>query len=502
MKTKKIQLRDLKVGDKIKTLDPKTYENTFKTVTSIWDTEVPKEDQVTLTFMGGTQLHCSINHPIMTLTEDGVKQTLPNELNESDWVISENAFTKLDARTGDDQPTGYIDITVEGTHTFFAASSPDEEMVLTHNSQGGIRNACIRKDTPVRITREIIRGFIVKSQVITVPVSEVEIGDFIESFDTETGENKWCEVLNTFTHPTKAADLIKVIYLGRELIISENHPIWNPAKGQWINGRDLTTEDVLLAVDGKTHVTIDSITRNLGVDEELIDLHVEGTNTYYAGGVLQHNSATITFPIWHYQFDDMIVLKNNQGTEETRVRHLDYSIAMSAFFWRRFKKQENITFFDPNEVPDMYEAFYRDTEEFERLYLMYEKKSGLRTKTLPAAKVIQNMLIRERSQVGRIYITNVDNVIRHTPFDTKKNPIYMSNLCQEIFIPSQPFESVDDAGELVFSYHGEDLHVPNTAKAQLADGTVKDVRYVDEEDDVLAFRLPSGITITLEGDVE
>jgi ribonucleoside-diphosphate reductase alpha chain len=79
-------------------------------------------------------------------------------------------------------------------------------------------------------------------------------------------------------------------------------------------------------------------------------------------GGIRNASATVFYPIWHYQFDDLIVLKNNQGTEETRVRHMDYGVVLSALFWRRFKNKENITFFDPNEVPDLYEAFYKNTE--------------------------------------------------------------------------------------------------------------------------------------------
>ena len=89
-------------------------------------------------------------------------------------------------------------------------------------------------------------------------------------------------------------------------------------------------------------------------------------------GGIRNASATVFYPIWHHQFDDLIVLKNNQGTEETRVRHMDYGVVLNAFFWRRFKNNEYITFFDPNEVPDLYEAFYSDTAKFEELYIKYE----------------------------------------------------------------------------------------------------------------------------------
>ncbi|WP_407305400.1 ribonucleoside-diphosphate reductase subunit alpha [Acinetobacter sp.] len=166
-----------------------------------------------------------------------------------------------------------------------------------------------------------------------------------------------------------------------------------------------------------------------------------------AGGI-RNAAATITYPIWHYQFEDLIVLKNNQGTEENRVRHLDYSVGLSAFFWRRFKTQGNITFFDPNQVPDMFEAFYRDSEEFERLYEKYESAAvamGLRVKTLPAETVFKDMLLKERGDTGRIYILNVDNVNNQGPFDSLIHPVYQSNLCQEIMQHTRPFQTVDDA---------------------------------------------------------
>jgi ribonucleoside-diphosphate reductase alpha chain len=161
-------------------------------------------------------------------------------------------------------------------------------------------------------------------------------------------------------------------------------------------------------------------------------------------GGIRNASATITYPIWHYQFDDLIVLKNNQGTEETRVRHMDYNVVLSAFFWRRFKNKENITFFDPNEVPDLYEAFYSDTVKFEELYVKYEKRKDLRKKTMNAEDVFKGGILKERTDTGRIYLTFIDNVQNQGPFDTKYHTIYQSNLCQEILLPTKPFKRLDD----------------------------------------------------------
>ena len=161
-------------------------------------------------------------------------------------------------------------------------------------------------------------------------------------------------------------------------------------------------------------------------------------------GGIRNASATVFYPIWHHQFDDLIVLKNNQGTEETRVRHMDYGVVLSAFFWRRFKNKENITFFDPNEVPDLYEAFYTDTAKFEMLYLQYEKAKGLRKKTMSAEEVFKSGILKERTDTGRIYLVFIDNVMNQGPFDPEYHTIYQSNLCCEILLPTKPFKRLDD----------------------------------------------------------
>ncbi len=161
-------------------------------------------------------------------------------------------------------------------------------------------------------------------------------------------------------------------------------------------------------------------------------------------GGIRNASATVFYPIWHHQFDDLIVLKNNQGTEETRVRHMDYGVVLSAFFWRRFKNKENITFFDPNEVPDLYEAFYKDTVLFEELYIKYEKRKDLRKKIMNAEEVFKSGILKERTDTGRIYLVFIDNVMNQGPFDPEYHTIYQSNLCCEILLPTKPFKRLDD----------------------------------------------------------
>ena len=161
-------------------------------------------------------------------------------------------------------------------------------------------------------------------------------------------------------------------------------------------------------------------------------------------GGIRNASATVFYPIWHHQFDDLIVLKNNQGTDETRVRHMDYGVVLSAFFWRRFKNRENITFFDPNEVPDLYEAFYRNTPLFEELYVKYEQRKDLRKKVMSAEEVFRGGILKERTDTGRIYLVFIDNVMNQGPFDPEYHTIYQSNLCCEILLPTKPFKRLDD----------------------------------------------------------
>jgi ribonucleoside-diphosphate reductase alpha chain len=124
---------------------------------------------------------------------------------------------------------------------------------------------------------------------------------------------------------------------------------------------------------------------------------------------------------------------------------MDYGVVLSAFFWRRFKNKENITFFDPNEVPDLYEAFYKDTDLFSELYVKYEKRKDLRKKVMSAEEVFKGGILKERTDTGRIYLVFIDNVQNQGPFDPEYHTIYQSNLCCEILLPTKPFKRLDDS---------------------------------------------------------
>jgi ribonucleoside-diphosphate reductase alpha chain len=160
------------------------------------------------------------------------------------------------------------------------------------------------------------------------------------------------------------------------------------------------------------------------------------------GGV-RGGAATVHFPLWHLEFEDLIVLKNNKGTEETRVRELDYCFQFNKLMYERLLSGGNITFFSPDEVPGLYEAFSEDQELFKELYEKYEKKRNIRKKTLPALEVFSRF-ITERKETGRIYLQNIDHANTHGSFMEKEAPIRQSNLCQEIDLPSKGLRSFDD----------------------------------------------------------
>jgi len=153
---------------------------------------------------------------------------------------------------------------------------------------------------------------------------------------------------------------------------------------------------------------------------------------------IRGGSATVHFPIWHQEIEDIIVLKNNKGTEDNRVRKLDYSIQISKLFYERFIQDGEITLFSPHDVPGLYDAFGSD--RFDDLYCQYEKDPSVKKKTVKAQELILNLL-KERAETGRVYIMNIDHCNSHSSF---KDKVEMSNLCQEITLPTYPIQHIDD----------------------------------------------------------
>ena len=157
---------------------------------------------------------------------------------------------------------------------------------------------------------------------------------------------------------------------------------------------------------------------------------------------IRGGSATVHFPIWHQEIEDILVLKNNKGTEDNRVRKLDYSIQISKLFYERFIKDEEISLFSPHDVPGLYDAF--GTDSFDELYVGYEQDQSIPRKTVGGQTLILDLL-KERAETGRIYIMNIDHCNSHSSFKDKVN---MSNLCQEITLPTDPLQHIDGQGEI------------------------------------------------------
>lgn len=160
-------------------------------------------------------------------------------------------------------------------------------------------------------------------------------------------------------------------------------------------------------------------------------------------GGIRGGAATLFYPIWHLEIESLLVLKNNRGTECNRVRHMDYGVQINKILYKRLIKNKNITLFSPSDVPGLYDAFFSDQKEFERLYLIYEKNKNIRKKNIKAIEIF-SLMMQERSSTGRIYIQNVDHCNNHSPFDSNIAPIRQSNLCLEITLPTKPLQDIND----------------------------------------------------------
>lgn len=160
------------------------------------------------------------------------------------------------------------------------------------------------------------------------------------------------------------------------------------------------------------------------------------------GGV-RGGAATLFYPLWHLEVQSLLVLKNNRGVEENRVRHMDYGVQFNKLMYQRLIKGENITLFSPSDVPGLYDAFFANQDKFEALYLQYEQDESIRKESIKASELF-SLFAQERASTGRIYLQNVDHCNTHSPFDPDVAPIKQSNLCLEIALPTKPLQSFDD----------------------------------------------------------
>jgi ribonucleoside-diphosphate reductase alpha chain len=165
------------------------------------------------------------------------------------------------------------------------------------------------------------------------------------------------------------------------------------------------------------------------------------------GGV-RGGAATLFYPLWHLEVESLLVLKNNRGVEENRVRHLDYGVQFNKLMYTRLIKNQDITLFSPSDVPGLYDAFFADQDKFDELYVKYENDPSIRKKSIKAMELF-SLFMQERASTGRIYLQNVDHCNTHSPFDPKVAPVRQSNLCLEIALPTKPLEHVmDPEGEI------------------------------------------------------
>ncbi|AKG17971.1 ribonucleotide-diphosphate reductase subunit alpha [Moraxella bovoculi 237] len=160
------------------------------------------------------------------------------------------------------------------------------------------------------------------------------------------------------------------------------------------------------------------------------------------GGV-RGGAATLFYPMWHLEVESLLVLKNNRGVEDNRVRHMDYGVQINKTLYARLIQNKEITLFSPSDVPGLYEAFFADQAEFERLYTQYENDESIRKRKIPARELF-SLMLQERASTGRIYVQNVDHCNTHSPFNPAVAPIRQSNLCMEIALPTKPLDNIND----------------------------------------------------------
>lgn len=356
-------------------------------------------------------------------------------------------------------------------------------------SQGAVRGACLKKDAAIDVlTGATIYGVNYSlSEQVTIdgsPVSvrslfenyslgfesattearaiqDIQIDDLVRSYDIY----KHKEVFKRVTHlhtPIVEHDRQHRIetVCGINITTSNIHPfpvLRNKGIIEYVKTEDVLVGDILLHKTKSGALLKTTVSKHahgdLLEDEQFFDITVDGTNNYFANDtlnaqgefILVHNSATLNYPIWHLEFAKLIELKNEKGTEETRLRTCDYCVHLNGLMYRRWATRGNITFFSPEEVPDLYAAFYSaDLDKFEALYVQYEADDSKSKVTVPAAEVFQKILT-ERFETGRIYILHADLVNKQSSF---YEPITMTNLCTEITLPTVPLSGNPEEGRI------------------------------------------------------
>ena len=229
--------------------------------------------------------------------------------------------------------------------------------------------------------------------------------------------------------------------------------------GDSLDSINATTSSIVKYVSAKAGIGIGAGSiRALGSPIRKGDAYHTGVVPFYkmfqsatrscSQGGVRNGAATLYYPIWHLEVEDLLVLKNNKGTEENRVRHMDYGVQFSKLFYERLISNGNITLFSPHDVPGLYDAFFSDQDKFRELYEIAERKTSIRKKVVSATDLFSSFM-EERKNTGRIYLQNVDNANDHSSFKPDVAPIKQSNLCAEIDLPTKPLNDFnDEEGEI------------------------------------------------------
>ena len=265
-------------------------------------------------------------------------------------------------------------------------------------------------------------------------IQDVKVGDVVKSFDIESNKIRHNRVGNTILPIVEKYRQVRVeCEDGTEVTTSTTHPMCyfdkESKKWSYKNTGEVKIGDILK--NQESEIIVSDVIIGLDEDEQFYDITVERDNNFFAGKesskmVVVHNSATLYFPWWHKEIEDVLVLKNNKGTDDNRVRHMDYGIQFEKLFYSRFVSNGDISLFSPSDVPGLYDVF--GLPEFEEMYLKYESDKKVPRKTIKA-RDLMNAFAQERIGTGRMYIMNIDNANNNSPFTQR---LKMSNLCLDI----------------------------------------------------------------------
>jgi ribonucleoside-diphosphate reductase alpha subunit len=294
---------------------------------------------------------------------------------------------------------------------------------------------------------------------VEIPDGKIQLKDLkpgmrVKSFDG--GKFVFQKVLDIWPTIVEAEDrLILRFTNGTSLRCSVRHPIMVMHNDQLIQvlPRELNQFHEIVTENGSCYLdSIEPDTENVNY----LDLEVENTNTFFASAeknnplILTHNcsqggvrggAATVFFQFWHFEFEDMVVLKNNKGTDKNRARHLDYCVQFNKLAYERLIQGGDLTLFSPSDVPGLYDAFFADQDQFKMLYEQYERDPTIRKKTIKAIDLFTQFM-NERKNTGRIYFMNVDHVNSHGPYKPEVAPVRQSNLCLEICQAGSPLQDI------------------------------------------------------------